>query len=94
MPMMTKFLKLHTENDMDFNLYRPLLDAALNNEWESIGNFIDSHLEVPITSCGRTALHIAAGAGHSKFVLQLLERIPIARLEKERQLRWEYNSSS
>ncbi|KAI3921416.1 hypothetical protein MKW98_013350 [Papaver atlanticum] len=66
---------------MDLNLYRPLLNAAMNDEWESIGNFIDSHLEVPITACGRTALHIAAGAGHSKFILKLLERMPIAALE-------------
>ncbi|KAI3886590.1 hypothetical protein MKX03_006056 [Papaver bracteatum] len=81
MSMVTNFLKFHTENDMDLNLYRPLLDAAMNNEWESIGNFSDSHLEVPITACGRTALHIAAGAGHSKFILKLLERMPIAALE-------------
>ncbi|XP_026427427.1 ankyrin repeat-containing protein NPR4-like [Papaver somniferum] len=72
---------MNTENDMDLNLYRPLLDAAMNDEWESIGNFIDSHLEVPITACGRTALHIAAGAGNSKFMLKLLERMPTEALE-------------
>ncbi|KAI3892166.1 hypothetical protein MKX03_014908 [Papaver bracteatum] len=65
---------------MDFNLYRPLLDAAMNGKWESVEDFINSQpssVEIPITECGRTALHIAAGAGHSNVVLKLLERMHI-----------------
>ncbi|RZC48260.1 hypothetical protein C5167_041191 [Papaver somniferum] len=54
------------------------------NKWRSVGDFIKSHpgsVEVPITVCGRTALHIAAGAGHSEFVLILVELMSIEALE-------------
>ncbi|KAI3830755.1 hypothetical protein MKX03_000715 [Papaver bracteatum] len=64
--------------------YRLLLDAAINDKWESVEGFIKSHLssvEVPITVCGRTALHIAAGAGHSKFVLELVKLMSVEALE-------------
>ncbi|KAI3897428.1 hypothetical protein MKX03_025446 [Papaver bracteatum] len=84
MSMVINFLKLHSEYGRDLDLYRPLLDAAMGDAWESARDFIRTYpisVEVPITVCGRTALHIAAGAGHSNFVLKLLECMPIAALE-------------
>ncbi|KAI3891671.1 hypothetical protein MKX03_029277, partial [Papaver bracteatum] len=50
-------------NGSNHDSYRPLLDAAMENKWRSVGDFIKSQpssVEVPITVCGRTALHIAA----------------------------------
>ncbi|KAI3940913.1 hypothetical protein MKW92_007431 [Papaver armeniacum] len=72
------------EYGRNFDLYRPLLNAAMDNEWEAAEDFIKSHpdsVEVPITVCGRTALHIAAGAGSSNFVLKLIERMSIEAFE-------------
>ncbi|MCL7039873.1 hypothetical protein MKW94_016096, partial [Papaver nudicaule] len=55
----------------------------MDDNWKLAKDFIGRHpdsVKVPIT-CGRTALHIAAGAGHSQFVLELIERMPIEALE-------------
>ncbi|KAI3842177.1 hypothetical protein MKW92_020460 [Papaver armeniacum] len=83
-----------TEYGRDIDLNRPLLDAAMDNgAWESAGDFIKSYpgsVEVPITISGRTALHIAAGAGHSEFVLNLIKIMPIEALE----LRDYYNGNT
>ncbi|KAI3935603.1 hypothetical protein MKW92_018850 [Papaver armeniacum] len=72
------------ENDRNHDSYRPLLDAAMENKWRLVGDFIKSQLssvEVPITVCGRTALHVAAGAGHSESVITLIEHMSIEALE-------------
>ncbi|RZC73236.1 hypothetical protein C5167_048716 [Papaver somniferum] len=72
------------EYGRNFDVYRPLLNAAMDNEWEGAEDFIKSHpdsVEVPITVCGRSALHIAAGAGSSEFVIKLVERMPIEAFE-------------
>ncbi|KAI3886943.1 hypothetical protein MKW92_040267 [Papaver armeniacum] len=72
------------ENDRNHDSYRPLLDAAMENKWRSVGDFIKSQpssVEVPITVCGRTALHVAAGAGHSESVITLIEHMSIEALE-------------
>ncbi|RZC48254.1 hypothetical protein C5167_041208 [Papaver somniferum] len=64
--------------------YRPLLEAAMNNDWQSARVFIDNDpgsVKASITVCGRTALHIAAGSAHSEFVLNLIEIMPIEALE-------------
>ncbi|KAI3920143.1 hypothetical protein MKX01_017800 [Papaver californicum] len=58
----------------------------MDNKWESVEDFIKNDLtsvEVPITVCGRTALHIAAGAGHSQFVLELVKLMSIEALESK-----------
>ncbi|KAI3886938.1 hypothetical protein MKW92_040262 [Papaver armeniacum] len=93
MSMVINFLKRHSEYGRDIDLYRPLLDAAMDGAWESAGDFIKSYpgsVEVPITISGRTALHIAAGAGHSEFVLNLIKIMPIKALE----LRDYYNGNT
>ncbi|XP_026437601.1 ankyrin repeat-containing protein NPR4-like isoform X2 [Papaver somniferum] len=72
-----------TEYGRNLEQYRLLLDAAIKDKWESVEDFIrndPSSVEVPITVCGRTALHIAAGAGHSKFVLELVKLMSIEAL--------------
>ncbi|KAI3921414.1 hypothetical protein MKW98_013348 [Papaver atlanticum] len=72
-----------TEYGRNLDQYRLLLDAAIYDKWESVEDFIKndpSSVEVPITVCGRTALHIAAGAGHSKFVLELIKLMPVEAL--------------
>ncbi|XP_026427822.1 ankyrin repeat-containing protein NPR4-like isoform X3 [Papaver somniferum] len=73
-----------TDYGRNLDLYRPLLEAAMENKWTSVTDLINNHpssVEVPITICGRTALHIAAGAGHSTFVLKLVELMPAEALE-------------
>ncbi|XP_026452696.1 protein ACCELERATED CELL DEATH 6-like isoform X1 [Papaver somniferum] len=68
----------------DFNTYRPLLDAAMYDDWEFAEKFIVSHpasVKVAITVCGRTALHIAASAGNSDFVGNLVKLMPKEALE-------------
>ncbi|KAI3830756.1 hypothetical protein MKX03_000716 [Papaver bracteatum] len=84
MSTVTNFFNLYKENSRNFDQYRPLLDAAMDNTWELAEDFIKSYpdsVDVPITVCGRTALHIAAGAAHSDFVLQLLELMSVEALE-------------
>ncbi|MCL7042776.1 hypothetical protein MKW94_011296, partial [Papaver nudicaule] len=67
----------NTEYGRNLELYQPLLVAAMNGKWDStVDNLLISHpssVNVPITVCGRTALHIAAGAGHSKLVIKLVD---------------------
>ncbi|KAI3935610.1 hypothetical protein MKW92_018857 [Papaver armeniacum] len=74
-----------TEYGKNLESYRPLVDAAMDDKWDStVENLINSYpcsVNVPITVCGRTALHIAAGAGHSNFVLKLVECMHITALE-------------
>ncbi|XP_026419332.1 ankyrin repeat-containing protein ITN1-like isoform X2 [Papaver somniferum] len=73
-----------TEYGRDLKQYLTLLDAAMSNNWESAAQFIKndpSSVNVAITVCGRTALHIAAGAGHSKFILKLVDHMSMEALE-------------
>ncbi|KAI3886591.1 hypothetical protein MKX03_006057 [Papaver bracteatum] len=63
---------------------RPLLDAIMDGDWESAEGFIQKipfSVEFPITVCGRTALHIAAGAAHSEFVSHLIKIMSVEALE-------------
>ncbi|XP_026426982.1 protein ACCELERATED CELL DEATH 6-like [Papaver somniferum] len=73
------------ENDMNFHVYRPLLlRAAVEGKWELMRYFVTNFhrsVEVPITTCGRTALHVATGAGHSVFALELLKHMSVEALE-------------
>ncbi|KAI3846390.1 hypothetical protein MKX03_028952 [Papaver bracteatum] len=73
-----------TEFGKDLESYRTLLEAAMSSNWESAEDFIKENpgsFEVPITVCGRTALHIAAGAAHSEFVLPLIKIMSVEALE-------------
>ncbi|KAI3921417.1 hypothetical protein MKW98_013351 [Papaver atlanticum] len=73
-----------TEFGKDLESYRTLLEAAMSNNWESAEDFITENpgsAEVPITVCGRTALHIAAGAAHSEFILKLIKIMSVEALE-------------
>ncbi|KAI3935611.1 hypothetical protein MKW92_018858 [Papaver armeniacum] len=56
----------------------------MSNDWKSAEDLITENpgsVEVPITVCGRTALHIAAGAAHSEFVLKLIKIMSVEALE-------------
>ncbi|OVA16338.1 Ankyrin repeat [Macleaya cordata] len=66
-------------NGRDLNHYLPLYKAALKGDWVSAKKFIRSDhnaVNVEISSYKRTALHVAAGAGHSHFVKKLVKRMP------------------
>ncbi|XP_026458327.1 ankyrin repeat-containing protein NPR4-like [Papaver somniferum] len=73
-----------TEYGRKVEFYRPLLAAAMSGMWENAEDFVNKNpgsVEVAITVCGRTALHIAAGAAHSEFVLHLIKMMSIEALE-------------
>ncbi|KAI3921415.1 hypothetical protein MKW98_013349 [Papaver atlanticum] len=73
-----------TEYGRKVEFYRPLLAAAMSGMWENAEDFIKKNpgsVEVPITVCGRTALHIAVGAAHSEFSLHLIKMMPKEALE-------------
>ena len=61
---------------MNLNLYVPLYRAALKGDWEEAQAFLNMHpgaQRARITKGRETALHIAAGARHAKFVEELVE---------------------
>ncbi|KAI3846389.1 hypothetical protein MKX03_028951 [Papaver bracteatum] len=62
-----------TEYGRNLDSYRTLLEAAMSNNWESAEDFIKKH--------PGTALHIAAGAAHSEFVLHLIKIMSVEALE-------------
>ncbi|KAI3947121.1 hypothetical protein MKW92_000194 [Papaver armeniacum] len=64
-----------TSNGRDFNYYLPLYQAALKGDWGIAEEFLKTHpdaLNAVITSNQRTALHVAASAGHLRFTLKLV----------------------
>ncbi|PSS11103.1 Ankyrin repeat-containing protein [Actinidia chinensis var. chinensis] len=61
---------------MNLNLYVPLYRAALKGDWEEAQAFLNVHpgaQRARITKGRETALHIAAGARHTKFVEELVK---------------------
>ncbi|KAI3913898.1 hypothetical protein MKW92_051683 [Papaver armeniacum] len=64
-----------TSDGRDFNYYLPLYKAALKGDWGNAEEFLKTHpdaLNAVITSNQRTALHVAASAGHLRFTLKLV----------------------
>ncbi|KAI3997492.1 hypothetical protein MKX01_008099 [Papaver californicum] len=62
-------------NGRDLNYYLPLYKAALKGDWGNAEEFLKTHpdaLNAVITSHKRTALHVAASAGHLRFTLKLV----------------------
>ncbi|KAI3950791.1 hypothetical protein MKW92_018624 [Papaver armeniacum] len=74
--LVTSSLKYYwTSNGRDFNYYLPLYQAALKGDWGIAEEFLKTHpdaLNAVITSNQRTALHVAASAGHLRFTLKLV----------------------
>ncbi|MCL7045624.1 hypothetical protein MKW94_016888, partial [Papaver nudicaule] len=64
------------ENSRDLNYYLPLYKASLRGDWDCAKEFFrhdPESVNKTITSYRRTALHVAAGAGHSEFAKNLVE---------------------
>ncbi|KAI3842645.1 hypothetical protein MKX03_027309 [Papaver bracteatum] len=60
----------------NYNHYAPFYDAALKGDWESALKFIGANegaQNATINDIRRTALHVAAGAGQSEFVIELVK---------------------
>ncbi|XP_026440688.1 protein ACCELERATED CELL DEATH 6-like [Papaver somniferum] len=69
----------------NYNHYLPLYDAALNGDWDSALKFIEANegAQNPIINdIQRTALHVAAGAGQSEFVIELVKTMDSEVLEQ------------
>ncbi|KAA8535785.1 hypothetical protein F0562_030781 [Nyssa sinensis] len=66
------------------NMYLPLYRAALKGDWEQAKWFLNRHPGAECTKITKgceTALHIAAGARHTKFVEELVNKISANDLE-------------
>ncbi|KAI3913506.1 hypothetical protein MKW98_003985 [Papaver atlanticum] len=60
----------------NYNHYAPFYDAALKGDWASALEFIAANegaQNATINDIVRTALHVAAGAGQSEFVIELVK---------------------
>ncbi|XP_026429575.1 uncharacterized protein LOC113325964 [Papaver somniferum] len=82
-----------TSNGRDFNYYLPLYKAALKGDWGNAEEFLKTHpdaLNAVITSNQRTALHVAASAGHLRFTLKLVALMDVDALA----LRDSYNGDT
>ncbi|KAA8534265.1 hypothetical protein F0562_031782 [Nyssa sinensis] len=69
---------------MNLNMYLPLYRAALKGDWEQAKCFLTMHPGAKctwITKGRETALHIAAGARHTKFVEELVNMMSAENLE-------------
>ncbi|MCL7036114.1 hypothetical protein MKW94_021883, partial [Papaver nudicaule] len=69
-------VSLGKENSRDLNYYLPLYKASLRGDWDCAKEFFrhdPESVNKTITSYRRTALHVAAGAGHSEFAKNLVE---------------------
>ncbi|KAA8534264.1 hypothetical protein F0562_031781 [Nyssa sinensis] len=69
---------------MNLNMYLPLYRAALKGDWEQAKCFLTMHPGAKctwITKERETALHIAAGARHTKFVEELVNMMSAEDLE-------------
>ncbi|KAK6941301.1 Ankyrin repeat [Dillenia turbinata] len=74
----------------NLNKYLPLYKAALRGDWETAKAIFDgdeSALTAKITFFEENALHLAAGAGHAQFVINMMDRIPVDDLELYLELR-------
>ncbi|KAA8517788.1 hypothetical protein F0562_015251 [Nyssa sinensis] len=70
----------------DLNEYLPLYKAALQGDWKAANDIFNqdpSKRTARITVFLKTALHVAAGAGHAQFVKHLVEIMPAEALEME-----------
>ncbi|KAI3880501.1 hypothetical protein MKW92_004111 [Papaver armeniacum] len=62
----------------NYNHYAPFYDAALKGDWASALKFIGANegaQNAIINDIRRTAFHVAAGAGQSEFVIELVKQI-------------------
>ncbi|MCL7042624.1 hypothetical protein MKW94_010953, partial [Papaver nudicaule] len=64
-----------------------LYEAALKGDWESVRETFLPHkkakFDSPVNTFCRTALHVAAGAGHSEFVIKIVEHMSKEGLERQ-----------
>uniref|UniRef100_A0A5B7A6J5 PGG domain-containing protein n=1 Tax=Davidia involucrata TaxID=16924 RepID=A0A5B7A6J5_DAVIN len=70
----------------DLNEYLPLYKAALKGDWKAANDIFNedsSKRTARITVFLKTALHVAAGAGHAKFVKNLVDIMPVEALEMQ-----------
>ena len=70
--------------DDGFEIYKDLYDALQIGDWNAANNFFDCHLDAisaKITARGRTALNVAAAAGHVHIVEELVEKMSEENLE-------------
>ncbi|KAK6920750.1 Ankyrin repeat [Dillenia turbinata] len=68
----------------NLNKYLPLYKAALRGDWETAKAIFDSDesaLTAEITFFLENALHLAAGAGHARFVINMMNRMTVEALE-------------
>ncbi|KAK6920749.1 Ankyrin repeat [Dillenia turbinata] len=68
----------------NLNKYLPLYKAALRGDWETAKAIFDSDesaLTAEITFFQKNALHLAAGAGHARFVINMMNRMSVEALE-------------
>ncbi|MCL7031225.1 hypothetical protein MKW94_007511, partial [Papaver nudicaule] len=68
-----------------FDLIRRLYEAALKGDWKNVQDSIQlfkakGTFNSSVNVFGRTALHVAAGAGHSNFVKELVKNMSDAAL--------------
>ena len=69
---------------MNLHIYLPLYRAALKGDWEKALEFLNLHPGAEFARISRgweTALHISAGARHTKFVEELIKRMRTKDLE-------------
>jgi len=69
---------------MNLHTYLPLYRAALKGDWEKANEFLNLHPGAENARISRgweTALHISAGARHTKFVEELVKRMETRDLE-------------
>ncbi|KAK7413007.1 hypothetical protein VNO78_04821 [Psophocarpus tetragonolobus] len=69
---------------MNLQMYLPLYRAALRGDWEKANEFLNLHPGAENARISRgweTALHISAGARHTKFVEKIVKRMRAEDLE-------------
>ncbi|WVZ20522.1 hypothetical protein V8G54_007844 [Vigna mungo] len=80
----SSFPAFRDKRPMDLRMYLPLYRAALKGDWEKANEFLNLHPgaeNARISKGMETALHISAGARHTKFVEELVKRMRIKDLE-------------
>ncbi|KAJ4965726.1 hypothetical protein NE237_017575 [Protea cynaroides] len=66
-------------DEEDLMKYLPLYKAALRGDWENVRRFLGSYpdaMTARITNSGRTVLHVAVAAGHTRFLEELVKSMP------------------
>ncbi|XP_014492755.1 uncharacterized protein LOC106755162 isoform X2 [Vigna radiata var. radiata] len=80
----SSFPAFRDKRPMDLRVHLPLYRAALKGDWEKANEFLNLHPgseNARISKGMETALHISAGARHTKFVEELVKRMRIKDLE-------------